>query len=220
MSSYFSAITSGRRDAGSRRAVVLPGVLAVALLVAGCGGGGTATDSASRAVKFAGLPASPSKPAPPLVLRDSLGHRVDLEQFGGKAVLVTFIYDHCPDTCPLIVANLRVAQTELGPRARDLQVVAVSVDPVGDTPRTVNAFLRAHGMRGRMEYLIGSRPQLERVWRNWDVVSRSPNRGNPAQVEHSALIYGIDASGRITTLYPSNFRPRQIVHDVPILASR
>jgi hypothetical protein len=38
-------------------------------------------------------------------------------------------------------------------------------------------------------------------------------------VEHSALIYGISASGKITTLYPSNFRPGQVVHDVPILAS-
>jgi cytochrome oxidase Cu insertion factor (SCO1/SenC/PrrC family) len=38
-------------------------------------------------------------------------------------------------------------------------------------------------------------------------------------VEHSALVYGISGSGKITTLYPSNFKPQQIAHDVPILAS-
>ena len=39
-------------------------------------------------------------------------------------------------------------------------------------------------------------------------------------VEHSALVYGISASGRITTLYQHDFVPSQIVHDVPILASQ
>jgi len=39
-------------------------------------------------------------------------------------------------------------------------------------------------------------------------------------VAHSALIYGVSASGKITTLYPANFKPAQIVHDVPILVSQ
>jgi cytochrome oxidase Cu insertion factor (SCO1/SenC/PrrC family) len=75
-------------------------------------------------------------------------------------------------------------------------------------------------MTGRMDYLIGSRPQLEQVWHNWNIVSKNdPSRKNPDAVEHSALIYGISATGQITTLYPANFKPDQIVHDVPKLAS-
>jgi hypothetical protein len=37
-------------------------------------------------------------------------------------------------------------------------------------------------------------------------------------VAHTALIYGITAHGRITVIYPSNFTPREIVHDAGILA--
>ena len=160
------------------------------------------------------------KPAPPLTLRDSLGHEVNIKHYRGKAVLVTFIYDHCPDVCPLIVGNLHTAQAELGPEASKLQIIAVSVDPSGDTPKTVKAFLQAHQMTGRMEYLIGSRPQLEKVWSDWNIVAKSsPKKSNPDVVEHSALIYGVSGSGKITTLYPANFKPAQIVHDVPILAS-
>ena len=33
------------------------------------------------------------------------------------------------------------------------------------------------------------------------------------------MIYGISASGKITTFYSHDFLPGQIVHDVPILAS-
>ncbi len=163
----------------------------------------------------------PSTPAPDTVLRDSLGHRVALSQYRGKAVLVTFIYTHCPDTCPLIVGNLHTAQAELGSKASDLQIIAVSVDPNGDTPGTVNSFLRQHRMTGRMEYLIGSRPQLEKTWSAWKVGATSASsRRNPDLVEHSAVIYGINGSGKISTIYPSNFKPQQIVHDVPILASQ
>lgn len=184
----------------------------------GCGGGG---DSGSSSPKFEGISAVPSKPAPDTVLRDSLGHRVDLSQYRGKAVLVTFIYTHCPDVCPLIVGNLHTAQAELGSKASDLQVIAVSVDPTGDTPGTVNSFLKQHQMTGRMEYLIGSRLELEKTWSAWKIGAQSASsRRNPDLVEHSALIYGIDGSGRIRTLYPSNFKPQQIVHDVPILASQ
>ena len=73
-------------------------------------------------------------------------------------------------------------------------------------------------MTGRMDYLIGSRPQLVRVWRRWGIIAKA-DRANPERVEHSALIYGISASGKLTTLYPANFKPEQIVHDVPKLAA-
>ena len=192
------------------------------LLVAGCGGSGNASQEGPRTsgAKFAAILAKPSKPAPPLALKDSLGHEVNISDYRGKAVLVTFIYTHCPDVCPLIVGNLHTAQAELGPEAQKLQIIAVSVDPKGDTPKTVNAFLQEHQMTGRMEYLIGSRPQLEKVWKAWFIHSKAAaTKKSPDLVEHSALIYGVSASGEITTLYPANFAPQQIVHDVPLLAS-
>jgi cytochrome oxidase Cu insertion factor (SCO1/SenC/PrrC family) len=40
-----------------------------------------------------------------LALKDSLGHPVNIDSYRGKAVLVTFIYDHCPDVCPIIVVR-------------------------------------------------------------------------------------------------------------------
>jgi protein SCO1 len=196
------------------------GPLFVLVALAGVGCGGSSSDPTTANSGFAGAKANPPKPAPPLKLKDSLGHQVNITDYRGRAVLVTFIYDHCPDVCPIIVGNLHAAQSKLGPKADKLQIIAVSVDPKGDTPQTVKAFLNDHQMTGRMEYLIGSRPQLEKVWSDWGIVSRaSPKKNNPDLVEHSAEILGISASGKITTLYPANFKPQQIVHDVPMLAA-
>jgi protein SCO1 len=199
-------------------AIALAGV-AAALGLAACGSSSSSSDPAKP--EFLGSVATPQLPSPPLKLDNSLGQPVNIKNYRGKAVLVTFIYDHCPDTCPLIVSHLHTAQEELGTQARKLQIIAVSVDPEGDTPKTVKRFLAEHRMTGRMQYLIGSRPRLERTWRAWHIEAASkPSKKNPDAVEHSALIYGINGAGKITTLYPANFSPRMIVHDVPLLAAQ
>ena len=202
--------------------VVLAGGLAA--LVAGCGGSSSSSDpttTTARAANYSGATANPPKPAPALQLSNYNGKPVNIDQYKGKAVLVTFIYDHCPDICPLIVSNLHAAQNQMSAAERkQLQIIAVSVDPKGDTPQTVKKFLADHQMTGRMDYLIGSRPQLENVWADWNIKQKNdPSNKNPDAVEHSALIYGISGTGDITTLYPANFKPDQIVHDVPKLAS-
>ncbi|HEY7257168.1 MAG TPA: SCO family protein [Solirubrobacterales bacterium] len=190
------------------------------LVVGGCGGGSDSTGGGADATnghgKFAGAEASPPKPAAPLELDNSLGEPVNLREFHGKAVLVTFIYTHCPDVCPLIVSHLRTAQALLGPKAKRLQIVAVSTDPRGDNPKTVAAFLHAHGMTGRMQYLLGNQAELGHVWKEWNIVAH-PSKAGRDLVEHSALVYGIGADGKITTLYPANFAPSEIAHDVPLL---
>ena len=202
--------------------VVLAGGLAA--LVAGCGGSSSSSDpttTTASAANYSGATANPPKPAPALQLSNYNGKPVNIDQYKGKAVLVTFIYDHCPDICPLIVSNLHAAQNQMSAAERkQLQIIAVSVDPKGDTPQTVKTFLADHQMTGRMDYLIGSRPQLENVWADWNIKQKNdPSNKNPDAVEHSALIYGISGTGDITTLYPANFKPDQIVHDVPKLAS-
>jgi len=195
-----------------------------AALVAGCGGSSSSSDpttTTASAANYSGATANPPKPAPALQLSNYNGKPVNIDQYKGKAVLVTFIYDHCPDICPLIVSNLHAAQNQMSAAERkQLQIIAVSVDPKGDTPQTVKKFLADHQMTGRMDYLIGSRPQLENAWADWNIKQKNdPSNKNPDAVEHSALIYGISGSGEMTTVYPANFKPKQIVHDVPLLAS-
>lgn len=202
-----------------------PVALAAIALLAGCGSSGssrkaTATSAASATslAYKAEAALSPVTSAPPLALRNYLGEPVNIDQYRGKAVLVTFIYTHCPDVCPLITSNLRVAQNLLGANASKAQIIAVSVDPIGDTRKTVTKFLAQHEMTGRMQYLLGSAHELARVWKAWGVGSERDAK-NPDFVEHSGLIYGITAKGLRTTLYSATFKPADVAHDVPVLAA-
>lgn len=181
-----------------------------ALLGAGCGD----RDKPARYAATIVIPGAPR--APDFALHDDRGRAVRLSDFGGRAVLLTFIYTHCPDVCPLIVGNLRAALGRLGARATTAHVVAVSVDPRGDTPKAVAQFVRAHGMRGRMTYLIGSRRELAAVWRAYGIaVGGSPES---RETDHTAAVFGITASGRRRVYYPQGFTPAAVAHDVPRLA--
>jgi len=168
---------------------------------------------------FYGTLALPAKQAPPIHLRNYLGRPVTLSQYRGKAVLVTFLYANCPDVCPLIASNLRVALNMLGKRDSEVQVIAVSVDPRGDTAANVARFVSDHEMTGRMQYLIGSASELAPTWAKWNIGSER-DVGQPQLISHSALVYGISASGKLTTIYPATFEPSEIAHDVPKLAAQ
>jgi protein SCO1 len=196
------------------------------LLVSGCGSSGsstqktaTSTTSAAKVAYKAEAVLSPATAEPPLKLRNYLGEPVNIDSYRGKPVLITFVYTHCPDVCPLMISNLRVAQNLMGAGgAQKAQVIAVSVDSKGDTRKSVTAFLKQHEMTGRMQYLIGSQKELARVWKAWGVGSERDAK-HPDFVEHSGLVYGITASGKRAVLYSASFKPAAIVHDVPLLAS-
>jgi protein SCO1/2 len=203
------------------RLIASTAIALACIAIAGCGGSqphpATVAGSLSNLDVKLPAPAQLRAATPQFTLRDSTGHLVSLSQFRGKAVLLTFIYDHCPDTCPLIVADLHNALLRLGTKASKLQIVAVSVDPKGDTPATVKAFLEAHEMTGRMEYLIGSLRELAPIWRAYGVQVQ----GSPAtrEVGHSAFLYGITGHGSVLVLYPPTFDPSWVVHDAPLLAA-
>jgi protein SCO1/2 len=174
----------------------------------------------ATSASYRGSEASPPAPAPPLQLRNYLGRPVNIASYRGKAVLVTFLYTNCPDVCPLITADLHAALEKMTPaQVARTQIIAVSVDPRGDTPAAVAAFLARHSMTGRMQYLIGSASELGRVWKAWNVGSERDAQ-QPQLVNHTGLVYGIAANGKITTLYAANFKPSDIAHDVPLLLSQ
>lgn len=195
---------------------------AVALLASGCSSGSTSSTPRTTANQQfeAAAQLNPATAAPPLTLRNYLGQRVNIASYRGKAVLVTFLYTHCPDVCPLIASNLGVAQSLMGAKtAAKAQVIVVSVDPKGDTPKAVASFLARHEVTGKMQYLIGSAHELAAVWKAWGVGSERDVQ-KPEFINHSGLIYGITGSGQRLTLYSANFQPREIAHDVPLLAAR
>lgn len=150
--------------------------------------------------------------APDFTLTDGLsGDAVTLSSLRGNVVAMAFLYTHCPDVCPLTAGLFRAAQKSLGADASRVRFLAVSVDPVGDTPSSVRSFSSEHDLSTNWHYLIGSRAQLEPVWSAYGIGAFD---AGTAKVSHNDAIYVIDASGREREIVHSDTALPDFVNDL------
>jgi protein SCO1/2 len=179
-----------------------------------CGGGGSGGSHAT-AEPFRGGTIVGAPRAPAFALPDQSGRVVGLSSFAGKLRIVTFLYVHCPDVCPLIASHLNQALRELGPQRSRVRVLAVSVDPRGDTPAAVRRFVAERHLLPQFHYLRGSARQLRPVWRAYNIAA-DPDRTDRA-VTHSAFEILVDGKGRERLFYDAQVTPGEVVHDVRLL---
>jgi len=178
---------------------------------------------------LAGAVLNPPVQAYDFRLPDQDGRFVSLGDLRGRVVVLTFLYTRCPDVCPLIADALHRAYQTLGATAPRAAFLAVSVDPDGDTPDAIRAFLTAHHVEHQLSYLHGTFAQLRPVWSHYYVGS-SASEVNPqapaasaptaAEIDHTAIVYVIDPSGKIKVFLPGNLDPNDLVADIRALAGR
>ncbi|MGB2710035.1 MAG: SCO family protein [Conexibacter sp.] len=200
-------------------ALVLAAALAVAL--SGCGGGGAATADGSGRFSLADtLPTGlAGRPAARIRLADARGGTFDTRTLAGSPYLVTFLYVNCPDVCPLIGEELRQALDRLGSQARQVTVVAVSVDPRHDTPAAVRSWLERHREPPQFRYLIGTERELAPIWKAWFA---APQIAGDPESAHTAVVWLVDRRGRLVAKVAAGapFDPAALASDVRILLRR
>jgi len=103
-------------------------------------------------------------PAPDFLLTDQFGKQVSLSQFRGQPVVLTFLYTHCPDVCPLTAEKLHTVMQNLGNDAQRVAVLAVSTDPKRDNINAALSFSKTHRMTEYWHYLVGTQATLSPVW--------------------------------------------------------
>jgi protein SCO1/2 len=84
---------------------------------------------------------------PPVLVQDftltsQAGQPLSLSELRGQPVLLFFGYTHCPDECPLTLADFTRVKSELGARGNDVHFLFVSVDGERDTPSVMAEFLQ------------------------------------------------------------------------------
>ena len=136
--------------------------------------------------------------------------------FKGKPVVVTFLYTHCPDVCPLTAEKLHTVMQNLGSDASRVAVLAVSIDPKGDTTESVLNFSRVHKMVDYWHYLMGTHDELAPVWKAYSIYAQPANRSS-GTVNHSTGIYFIDKQGHERVFLGDDFTPGQLAEDLRVL---
>jgi protein SCO1/2 len=156
--------------------------------------------------------------APDFHLRDSNGQAFALDQFRGRVVVLTFLYTNCQDYCPLAAELLRHADEAAG-HPKDVIYLAVSVDPIGDTPQNIAQFEQDHHLDelgDRWHYLIGNPGELAGVWKDY-YIGVSPGLP-PGDAGHSSVIYFIDKNGDRRVLTELDVRAEDLARNELVLA--
>ena len=184
------------------------------LLLAAVTYGAAITAAPAKAPRFLGPAIANPSVAPDFTLRDQTDRVVRLSEQRGKVVMITFLYTHCPDLCPLTAAHINAALTRLGSRRRGVVALAVTVDPKGDTKAAIRSYARAHRLPSEFHYLSGSRKALERIWRIYNV---TPVRKGGPDPDHTLYILLLDRKGKTRVLFDALAQPGPIAHDLGVL---
>lgn len=178
------------------------------------GGDDGSADAGASPTGFHGGLRPPGARAADFRLRDQDGDAATMRAYRGETVIVTFLYSACRDTCPLTAQQIRGALDQLGAAMR-VPVLAVSVDPAGDTPLHVKQFLVRQHLVGRMRYLVGTRAELEPVWRAYGIQPQGEG------FEHTASTVVVDGAGRQRLGYLTDqLTPEALAADLRALAAR
>jgi protein SCO1/2 len=180
------------------------------------GGNGT-----SATFRGAALPSPLAKPA--ITLTDVNGQPYDLlANTRDKVALVFFGYTHCPDVCPLHMANIAAVLRRMSAedRAR-VTTIFVTTDPERDTPERLRTFLANFdpsfvGLTGTREEL-----RLAQAAVGLGEATREYVNNDSANyfVSHGAQVFAFARDGNAYTVYPFGIRQEDWANDLPLLVN-
>jgi protein SCO1/2 len=155
--------------------------------------------------------------APNFQLTDQFGKTITLSQFKGKPIILTFLYTHCPDQCPLTAEKLHTVMLNLGSHAQNIAVLAVSTDPQRDTIAAAINFSQAHRMLNYWHYLIGTHAQLSPIWSSYSIYAAPTPTTTGGTISHTTAIFIIDKQGRERVYLGDDATSAQITADLQVL---
>ena len=120
--------------------------------------------STSDPESFLGTELKPKRVAEDFRLDNQFGRPVALSDRKGDVVVLTFLYSTCPDVCPVVAVQLRDALEALADDADRVSLVAVSVDPEGDSEASAREFAEKWGLADSLDFLLGDGAELAPVW--------------------------------------------------------
>lgn len=166
---------------------------------------------------------------PEVTLTDENGNSFDLAQTRGKVAVLSPIYTHCPDICPVTTAKMKQIQDRIQEAglSEQVELVSFTVDPERDTPDVMKKFQGLyHGDPSNWIFLSGTSDQIgvlikvldlyvERVYYidNTPVPesSLSDPSSVPYLVNHTDRMFLADRQGNVRALQPGS---RADVNDV------
>lgn len=143
----------------------------------------------------------------PFTLTNQDGQVVDQSILEGKWTLVFFGFTYCPDYCPTTLGVLNAVQERMGDKAKDLQIVFVSIDPERDTPQLLKDYLSSDGFPTGVIGLTGTPEQTAQVAKAYRAFYQKVGEGEGYTMNHSLTVYLMGPDGQFRSAVAHDLGP-------------
>ena len=171
---------------------------------------------------------SPGDKVPDFKLRNQDGRIIQLDQFHGKELLITFIYTRCPSPsfCPRVTHNFAELNKQLAADPalyNKTHLMCVSFDPDNDTPARLRAYgatyigSDARNAFAHWDFAVPEKPVLDKMALFFDVgITHDANDS----ITHTLSTTLIGADGKVVRFYSGNeWTVDQVFADVKLAAA-
>ncbi|WP_449252988.1 SCO family protein [Brevundimonas naejangsanensis] len=147
----------------------------------------------------------------PFTLTDQDGQAVTEKILEGKWSLVFFGFTYCPDYCPTTLGVLNAVQERMGDKAKDLQIVFISIDPERDTPQMLKDYLSSDGFPDDVIGLTGTPEQVAQVAQEYRAFYQKVGEGEGYTMNHGLTVYLMGPDGKFRSAVAHDLGPSRTV---------
>lgn len=193
--------------------------VALMIVVAGCTAADTQSPAAVATEAETGVRIiDPAIPISEFTLTDQNGSPIAWSALHNKPLIVSFGFTHCPDVCPINLAEYKAIKKELGINGQRVTFVFISVDGKRDTPEALKKYIDIFD--SEFVGLTGDdgavRPVTQQFGVRYEIATPVPGQSGYT-VTHTASKYFIDTEGNIRRIYSFNTPSDVIAEDVKVL---
>jgi protein SCO1/2 len=163
-------------------------------------------------------PLDPPVTLPAFALTDQNEQPFTLENFRDRWTVLAFGYTHCPDVCPIMLANFTLVKRALGERADAITFIFVSVDGARDTPAVMRRHLANFdptflGLTGDESAV---RPLAQAFGVRYEIVKPEGTQADYL-INHTASSFLVNPKGALVRIYSYGTEPEVIAADLKAL---
>lgn len=149
---------------------------------------------------------------PRYLLTDQFDQAVSNADFANQLQLISFGYTHCPDICPTTLLTMAQALNLLGPEARLIQPIFITLDPARDRPGILGPYVQH--FHPRMLGLSGSPAATRRTAELFHVRYRkvASRTGDTHQysMDHTASLFLLGRNGEFLSKFANNMPASEV----------
>jgi len=159
---------------------------------------------------------------PNFTLRNQDNREINIQNYRGRTLLLTFIYTRCPvpDYCTLMSNNFaqidRALSEDAGLYAKT-HLLSISIDPSYDTPQVLRSYGAAHTERyqnetfAHWEFAGGTTEQVKKI-AGYFGLTYFPEQD---QIIHALRTVIINPDGKVAKIYTGNdWKPEEVIEAI------